>query len=216
VLEGKADVAAAHGNLADVEQHDRAALALAKKLFGFEHPTHIETVDRIVNILRANGKRAEAEKIRRDELTDVKKRFGDRSSTTARATRSLAGILANSARIGDAIELYRQALVIDEQAFGGASREAALDQLEIGSILITIGKFDEAQTALKSARTIGDDQRNLQLISLALEQMAYLAALRGEPAEGLVHMEALVNTLDKMFAAGSPALVASLAQASIF
>jgi tetratricopeptide (TPR) repeat protein len=145
-------------------------------------------------------------------LTDVKKRLGDRSSTTARATRNLAGILVNSARIGHAIELYRQALAIDGQAFGGASREAALDQLELGSILTTIGKFDEAQTALKSAGTIGDTQGDLQLTSLALEQMAYLAALRGAPAEGLVHMEALVNTLDKMFGADSPALVASLAQ----
>ena len=59
VLEGKADVAAARGDLAGVERYDREAQALADKLFGQDHPVHIAAVDRVIGSLGAQGELAE-------------------------------------------------------------------------------------------------------------------------------------------------------------
>jgi tetratricopeptide (TPR) repeat protein len=111
---------------------------------------------------------------------------------------------------------YRRALKIDEQAFGPLSREVARDDLALASTLIVVGGVDEAQTALKHARSVGDKQGDLLLISSALDQMALLAAIRSDPAEGLIHTEAMFNAVEQWFGAGSPALVPSLAQLGRF
>ena len=212
VLQGKADLAAARGDLPGTEQDDRQALALADKLFGPDHPVHTQAVDRVVGILWANGERTEAEQIRRTELANIRQRLGDNNLITGRATRNLAAIFANSGRIDDAITLYQGALQIDRQAAGPGSREVALDDLALGSTLAVVGKLDEAEMALKSARTIADNRDDLPLKGATLDHMADVAALQGEPAQGVVHLEAMLNVFEQMFGAGSPILVGPLAQ----
>jgi tetratricopeptide (TPR) repeat protein len=212
VLHGKADLASARGDLAGAERHDREALALADKVFGSDHPIRTGSVDRLVSVLWANDKHPEAEKIRRSELANVQQKRGDGDPLTAPAIRGLAAILANSGRIRNAIMLYESALKLDEQALGPLSREAALDNIVLGSTFTVVGQFDDAQKALRRARTIAESQSNLLLSAATLDQLAQLAAIRGDFAEGAVHMEAEVKVLEQNFGAVSPALVAGLAQ----
>jgi tetratricopeptide (TPR) repeat protein len=214
VLQGRADVAAARGDLAGAEQCDREALALADKLFGPDHPIHIHAVDRVVDVLWANGKRDEARQIRQSEFKDTLQRVGENNPATARVIRKLAELFVAAPE--DAIGLYKRALKIDEQEFGSDSREVALDNLGSASILITAGQFDAAAAALKSARTISDKLDALPLSAGVLNQLAKLAAFRGDDAEGLVHAEAMVDVAEKLLGDRSPALVPALAQLGRF
>ena len=162
VLEGKADVAAARGDLAGVERYDREAQALADKLFGQDHPVHIAAVDRLVNILWINGERAEAEKTRRSELTNVQRKLGDNNPDTARAMRNLAAVFANSpGQIDDAVPFTDAHSRSTSRRRATSHREVARDDLALASTLIVVGRFDEAQTALKRARSVGDKQGDL-------------------------------------------------------
>ena len=76
VLEGKADVAAARGDLAGVERYDREAQALADKLFGQDHSVHIAAVNRLIGSLGAQGKLDEAEALGGQALVLSQQRFG--------------------------------------------------------------------------------------------------------------------------------------------
>jgi tetratricopeptide (TPR) repeat protein len=212
VLEAKADLAIAHGDLAAAEQDNRQALAIADKLFELDHPVRQSASDRVVNALWASGKFAEAEQLRRDQLAELGRVREDGHPSIARALRNLAAVLANSARTNDAITLYKRALTIDERAFGSASREAGMDHLAVGSILTASGRFDEARLELNHARSIAETGNNRPLQIASLGQLAGLAEMRGGYAEGLVHIERMVDIAAQMLGNDSPALSVALAQ----
>jgi tetratricopeptide (TPR) repeat protein len=215
-MERRADLAAARGDLAKAEQHEREAVALAEKLFPADHLARLAEVNRLVGVLWAAGKFSEAEQLVRDELAEIEKQAANNKRSLTLVIETLAGLLQNSARTDEAVDLYRRALAINEQAFGKDSREAARDHLAIGASFGTSGRYDEARFELNDARTISESKNDLPLQIAALDELSVLAANRGAPAEAVIHSEKALELGQKVWDPESPALVPVLAQLGRF
>ena len=105
-------------DLAKAEATFRAAIALAEKTLGPDHPDTAGSLNNLAGLLESKGDYQGAEALYRRALDICERKLGPQDPHTAAALDNLAGLLQATGNNAAAEPLYRRALAIAEKGLG--------------------------------------------------------------------------------------------------
>ncbi|HTI71714.1 MAG TPA: serine/threonine-protein kinase [Candidatus Limnocylindria bacterium] len=194
------------------EATHRAALALARPLYGLESDEAATSLNDLGLALWREGKLPEAETAHREALVLRRRHRGNRSREVAASLVNLANVYRHAHQPGVAVPLVQEALGIQTNLLGMESRETA-DSLRVLSILLgDQGKRAEAEVM---ARRVLEIRRKLlhpddPLIAASLADVGWTIVKQEKWSQGEpIQREALALRL-KLFGHAHPSTIESL------
>ncbi len=139
------------GRYPEAEKIYREALAVQRKVFGEEHPDIVTTLTNLANTMTHVGRLVEAEATLREALPMSRKLYGEETPDTAHVLAALADAELELGRLDDALRDAVAAQAICERIFGPAHPQTAEAQSLHGRVLLAMGRYAEAELALRSA-----------------------------------------------------------------
>jgi tetratricopeptide (TPR) repeat protein len=106
------------GDLAGAEPLFRAALALAERVLGPDHPDTAGSLNNLAGLLEAQGDYGGAEAAYRRAVDICERKLGPNDPRTAASLDNLAGLLQATGNSAAAEPLYQRALTIAEKSLG--------------------------------------------------------------------------------------------------
>jgi serine/threonine protein kinase/tetratricopeptide (TPR) repeat protein len=186
------------GKKTEAEKVIREALAMAREIFGNDHPDTGVSLKNLASVLRDQGKLAEAERSARESVAAHKKVSGMFHPSTVSTLSLLLDILRREGKLDDALEVCRDLVTATKGEHGKPSAETATAHLETGKILLDQRKPAEAETVFRDSlemnkSVFGDEHRQ---VSYSLYFIARALADQGkfDEAERL-HREVLAMRL---------------------
>ena len=170
------------GEYQKAETMHRAALALRKRVFGYEHPGVAESLNDLGNALYRQSKLTEAESTHCEALALRRKLFGNRHPQVAASLNNLANTLREQGRLAEAEAMFREALVLRREFLGTNHEETAQTVDNLGTILSLQDKFQEAETMQREGlaldkRLLGNDHPE---VAVALNNLADTLTAEGK------------------------------------
>jgi serine/threonine protein kinase len=118
-LESLAWILASDSNrLDEAETYIRKSVALQEVATSPDHPSRIDTLDKLSIVLRARAKMPEAEAALRASIALRRKLFGNVNEVLCGPLQSLAGILVAETNYPGAEQAIRESIAIQKQAYG--------------------------------------------------------------------------------------------------
>jgi serine/threonine-protein kinase len=132
----------------------RIGLALAREVFGGEHPEVTNNLYNLANLNVRMGRSEEAEPLLREVLALDRKQLGERHPYVAYTLGSLGGVLGDLQRYDEGEALLREAVSINREALGEAHPQTAYRMMDLASLLSTRGDPQEALDAYERALAV--------------------------------------------------------------
>ena len=200
------------GEYEKAETMHRAALALRKEVFGYEHPDVAESLDELGNALYRQSKLTEAETTHREALALRRKLLGSRHPKVAASLNNLANTLREQGRLAEAEAMFREALVLRRELLGSNHAETAETVDNLGAILSLQDKFQEAETMQREAlaldkRLLGNDHPD---VALSLNNLADTLTAEGKLDEAEARSREALALRRKVLGAEHPDVAFSL------
>ena len=163
----------------------REALAQHRTLYGDDHLTVAEDMERLGDVLLQQDKYDEAEPLLQAALDVRRRRLGTSSEATAEALDRLATLYQRQNAYATAEPLFREALAIRRGLFGDTAVVVAQSLNNLGVLLFLEDAFDQAAPVYREAIAI--DVRQLgerhPLTAEGLHNLAQTQQRRGSYAE---------------------------------
>jgi tetratricopeptide (TPR) repeat protein len=159
LLEGLQRTYHAQKRYAEAETTGRAALALAKKLYGDEHPRVAHVLMRLGAEVRDQRRLDEAIAILKDSVALHEKLFGAFHPAVAEAVNALGIAQAYAASYGEALQSYRRALAIREKSLGPDHPAVAIALVNVALAMRRQGESADGIAVID--RAIAIEERSL-------------------------------------------------------
>jgi tetratricopeptide (TPR) repeat protein len=164
-----------------------AALAIAERELGPDHPKTAQLHDVVGNSLRAMGRLDEAVVEHEIAVATLERAVGPEHPDLARPLTNLARTVEKVGDVRRAVDLYLRALALEEA--NGDETLASVTLTNIGNLLVAAGYYDAARTYLRRSLELHE-----KLFGPAHPEVGYPLVGLGTLAEELgLHDEALVH-----------------------
>ncbi len=156
------------------------ALAMARRVYGEEHPHVATSLNNLAEVLRTLGEYEEARRLHEQALTIRRQVYGEEHPDVATSLAGLAGVLWQMGEYEEARRLYEQALTIRRQVYGEEHPDVAQSLNNLAEVLRALGEYEEARRLHEQALAIrrqvyGEDHpdvaQSLNNLALVLWQM---------------------------------------------
>ena len=167
------------GKFAEAEKPFRAAYELNLKKLGPNHPTTLNALGNLGNILLQQGKWSEAETIYNQTLEAERRVFGPEHPLTLRVMNNLGLAYVNEKRYPEAEALYRKLLEIQIRVLGLENRQTLNNKGGLADVLFFENRFPEAEKLARETieaerRVLGPEHSDLlvvqNLLALTLQE----------------------------------------------
>ena len=170
------------GEYEKAETMHRAALALRKRVFGYQHLSVADSLNDLGNALYRQSKLTGAEATHREALALRTKLLGNRHPQVAASLNNLANTLREQGRLAEAEAMLREALVLRRELLGSNHQETAETIDNLGGVLSLQEKFQEAETMQREAlaltkRLLGNEHPD---VALSLNNLADTLTAEGK------------------------------------
>ncbi|KAK8010351.1 P-loop containing nucleoside triphosphate hydrolase protein [Apiospora arundinis] len=133
------------GKYGEAERLYRSALEMPKKLLGREHPSTLDSMNNLANVLGRQGKYSEAEQMHRQTLEPREKVLGREHPSTLNNIHDLALVLDRQGKYSEAEQIYRQTLELKEKVLGREHPSTLNNINDLANVLGKQGKYSEAE-----------------------------------------------------------------------
>jgi tetratricopeptide (TPR) repeat protein len=127
----------------------RRAWELKVELYGADHPSTLNSVNNLAELLAQQGRDAEAEPLHRRALEGRTRGLGARHVQTLHSMERLASTLANRERFGEAERLAAAAATASEEVLGPDAPSTLHAQDTRARALVGLGRAEQAEALLR-------------------------------------------------------------------
>ncbi|MCP3918663.1 MAG: serine/threonine protein kinase [bacterium] len=139
------------GEVAEAEEHLRAAVASRIARLGEDDPSALTQRANLASALTDLGRAREAHEILREVVPRIRAAFGERHATTLSARNNLATALADLGENETAIAIYEELLAAAVARYGADHRETWIARNNLAVTAIKLGRADDAERELRAA-----------------------------------------------------------------
>jgi CHAT domain-containing protein/tetratricopeptide (TPR) repeat protein len=172
----------AAGKLAEAMPIAQAAVDLAQKVLGPNHPLTASALNNLADLYRQEGLYAKAQPLFERALSIDEKTLGPNHPVTATMLNNLAVLYGMQGQYTKAEPLYQRALAIDEKTFGEQHLNTASDLDNLGLLYKSQGQYAKAEPLLQRALAIREKVRGLNHpdTAMSLNNLAELYRMEGQ------------------------------------
>ena len=142
------------GDLAGAEKLYNESIAIARKVFGEDHPEVASAMENLGNVMYQTGRPAETIKMLEQVLAMRKRAFGEESEPVSRTLANLATVNSISGNPAAAEPLYAQAYGLMVRFLGPDNPDVSEVLLGQGRNYHRLGKLDQAEDYLRRSLKI--------------------------------------------------------------
>ena len=200
------------GDYSNASLHFSRARKLREEILSESHPSTLESMHSLANVLRLRKRPAEAEQLLGQVLERRRRILGEDDADTLRCMNDLAKVLFSRDKRADGEELARQTVGMSQRALGKDNPHTLVFMADLAKILWNQERPGEAESLYRQVlaarrRVPGEDHRDTLS---SMDDLANALRARGKQDEALALYREAAEIRERVLGEDHPATIKSL------